>query len=178
MMRTSVSGEHFVWLGDGDVATVGGKAAGLGRLIDAGLPVPPGAVITTAAFRAGQVPAVDMPGPLAVRSSATIEDGARGAAPGLFDTVLDVETADIADAVRRVWASAEGPAVDAYLEARQMAEFYRIPSGWQPWTAEAFSPTTRVPRGPGPSRQRPSQRWNHRGDSWPRPQLRLARPSH
>ncbi len=116
-----VAGELFVWLGDGDVATVGGKAAGLGRLIDAGLPVPPGAVITTAAYRAGEIPAVDLPGPLAVRSSATIEDGARGAAPGLFETVLDVEPAELAEAVRAVWASANGPAVDAYLEARGIA---------------------------------------------------------
>jgi len=113
-----VAGTFFVWLGSDDVATVGGKAAGLGRLIDAGLPVPHGAVITTAAFRAGEIPAIDLPGPLAVRSSATIEDGARGAAPGLFATVLNVEPAGLADAVRAVWASADGPAVDAYLEAR------------------------------------------------------------
>ncbi len=35
---------------------------------------------------------------------------------------------------------------DAYLEARQMAEFYNLPAGWQPWTTEEFTPSTRVPR--------------------------------
>ncbi|MEM7146285.1 MAG: hypothetical protein AAF591_14195 [Verrucomicrobiota bacterium] len=35
---------------------------------------------------------------------------------------------------------------DAYLEARQMAEFHRIPAGWQLWDGEFFLPKTAVPR--------------------------------
>ncbi|MBD1591642.1 phosphoenolpyruvate synthase [Arthrobacter sp. S1_S22] len=37
-------------VGPGDIAAVGGKAVGLGGLIRAGLPVPPGFVLTTAAY--------------------------------------------------------------------------------------------------------------------------------
>jgi hypothetical protein len=37
-------------VGRGDVALAGGKAVGLGGLIEAGLPVPPGFVLTTAAY--------------------------------------------------------------------------------------------------------------------------------
>jgi pyruvate,water dikinase len=39
-------------LGRGDLATAGGKGANLGELTRAGLPVPPGFVLTTAAYRA------------------------------------------------------------------------------------------------------------------------------
>jgi cytochrome P450 len=42
----------FARCGTGDVATVGGKAASLGTLLEAGLPVPPGFAVTTAAFAA------------------------------------------------------------------------------------------------------------------------------
>jgi phosphoenolpyruvate synthase/pyruvate phosphate dikinase len=38
-----------MWDAD-DVALAGGKAVGLGGLIEAGLPVPPGFVLTTAAY--------------------------------------------------------------------------------------------------------------------------------
>lgn len=47
-------GMYTVQLGDigrDDLALVGGKAAGLGELVRAGFPVPPGFVITTAAYR-------------------------------------------------------------------------------------------------------------------------------
>ncbi|GAA3404584.1 PEP/pyruvate-binding domain-containing protein [Pseudarthrobacter polychromogenes] len=37
-------------VGPGDIAVAGGKAVGLGGLIRAGLPVPPGFVLTTAAY--------------------------------------------------------------------------------------------------------------------------------
>ncbi|MDR1237315.1 MAG: phosphoenolpyruvate synthase, partial [Propionibacteriaceae bacterium] len=43
--------------GAADLAIVGGKAANLGELLRAGLPVPPGFVVTTAAYAA----AVDLP---------------------------------------------------------------------------------------------------------------------
>jgi pyruvate,water dikinase len=43
---------RFDGLGRGDIATAGGKGANLGELTRAGLPVPPGFVLTTAAYRA------------------------------------------------------------------------------------------------------------------------------
>ncbi|MFI5495077.1 PEP-utilizing enzyme [Actinoplanes sp. NPDC051859] len=77
---------------------VGGKAAGLGRLIRRGERVPAGFCITTEAYRGGIVPEAEIAeayaqlgdGPVAVRSSATAEDlpdasfaGQRGALPDL-----------------------------------------------------------------------------------------------
>ncbi len=75
-----------------DAGRVGGKAASLARLTAAGLPVPPGFVIATDAYRrlhpagirsdAAITQAVVAAyrrlggGPVAVRSSATAEDGA------------------------------------------------------------------------------------------------------
>ena len=41
-----------------DVAVAGGKAANLGEMMAAGLPVPPGFVVTVDAFRATQTEAV------------------------------------------------------------------------------------------------------------------------
>ena len=43
---------RFADLGRGDIAVAGGKGANLGELTRAGLPVPPGFVLTTAAYRA------------------------------------------------------------------------------------------------------------------------------
>src|SRR6185312_3802684 len=43
---------RFTDLRRGDVAVAGGKGANLGELTRAGLPVPPGFVLTTAAYRA------------------------------------------------------------------------------------------------------------------------------
>ncbi len=46
---------HIAWFTDirlADVATVGGKGANLGELTAAGLPVPPGFVVTASAYLA------------------------------------------------------------------------------------------------------------------------------
>lgn len=110
----------------------GGKAANLGELLRAGFNVPPGFVITTAAYRlavAGlnqldraSVGQVGIPaevraavlaayaelggGPVAVRSSATAEDLAGAAFAGQQDSFLGVlKEADLLQAVRQCWAS-------------------------------------------------------------------------
>ncbi len=110
---------------------VGGKGLSLGLLTAAGLPVPPGFCVTSAAFRRvrGQ-PLNDDPtlaagiseayralggGPVAVRSSATAEDGAVTSFAGLQETVLGVagESA-VLDAVARCWASLDSERAVAY----------------------------------------------------------------
>jgi rifampicin phosphotransferase len=53
---------------------------------------------------------------LAVRSSATTEDGAAASYAGQFDTVLGVGAADVAGAVRAVWASAGNAHALAYAD--------------------------------------------------------------
>jgi pyruvate,water dikinase len=156
---------HVAWfeeLGDDDRDVAGGKAVSLGRLVAAGIRVPPGYVVTTSAFRqardgfdpdgtiaqlvdgldpddepacraasaglrarvlgaplaqdvadaiAGAYRALCGPdgpadAPVAVRSSATMEDGSDASFAGLQDTFLWVRgEPDVLDAVRRCWAS-------------------------------------------------------------------------
>jgi pyruvate,water dikinase len=145
-------------LADAD-ASCGAKAAGLARLIAAGLPVPEGFVLERAAF--SQVAALTEVSPdaighvlaeaeqriagaartgkargdvvrevqecaaalgrLAVRSSASIEDGALGSAAGVFASVTDVSPADVWDAVCAVWTSALTPLAVAYARRRATA---------------------------------------------------------
>ena len=57
-------------------------------------------------------------GRLAVRSSATIEDGEAGAAAGVFSSRTAVEPARVWDAIRAVWASALTPLAATYARRR------------------------------------------------------------
>jgi pyruvate,water dikinase len=113
-----------------DPSVAGGKGAGLARLARAGLPVPPGLVLTTEAFRLaagrapGRVPGLARAlhaarrrlgrGPYAVRSSAAAEDGSGRAFAGVLDTRLGVPAGDLLRAVRAVWASAGSARARAY----------------------------------------------------------------
>lgn len=145
-------------------ASCGAKAAGLARLIAAGLPVPEGFVLDRTAFRdvsalaelspdqlppggiddgighalaaiAQRISAAAIPpeiahpvrdravalGRLAVRSSASLEDGALGSAAGVFSSLVDLAPADVWDAVRAVWTSALTPLAVAYARRRAAA---------------------------------------------------------
>ena len=98
-----------------DVADVGGKAASLGELLAAGACVPDGVVLTTEAatmtaderrwlLGAGSW---DLgTGPFAVRSSGISEDGVERSHAGIYESELDVASADLAEAVDRCLASA------------------------------------------------------------------------
>jgi phosphohistidine swiveling domain-containing protein len=139
-------------------ASCGGKAVGLGRLIVAGLPVPPGFVIDDRAFRdligdlaitdhttighvleraAERIATAPIPAELerevrerarelghvvAVRSSATIEDSAAGAAAGVFSSRTAVPVGDVWAAIRAVWTSALTPLAAAYARRRGEAQ--------------------------------------------------------
>ncbi|MFE5342585.1 PEP/pyruvate-binding domain-containing protein [Isoptericola sp. NPDC056578] len=103
----------------------GGKAAALGVLRRAGLPVPDGFVVPASLDGDGLVAAVDgaldtlgRHAPVAVRSSASDEDGARASAAGQYATVLGaVGTDRVVEAVRACRASAAGPRAMAYRSA-------------------------------------------------------------
>src|SRR3954470_21907812 len=89
-----------------DLPLVGGKGLSLGLLASAGLPVPPGFCLTTAAHRRLRGQGLDSDpdlvaalaracaelgdGPVAVRSSAAAEDGAVTSFAGQQETVLGV----------------------------------------------------------------------------------------
>lgn len=108
----------------------GGKALSLADMLRAGLPVPPGFCVTTVAMRrlAGRAPADDqalasgllaayrsLGGAVAVRSSATAEDGASVSFAGQQETILGAEGDDgVLDAVARCWASLDSDRAAAY----------------------------------------------------------------
>ena len=107
------------------VGLAGGKGASLGELARIeGLRVPEGFVVTTDAFAEGLTDdvaaaigaAVDDGAVYAVRSSATGEDSAGASFAGQHDSFLDVAAADVAEHVRRVWASLGSDRAVAYRE--------------------------------------------------------------
>src|SRR5688572_7403174 len=93
--------------GTADRAAVGGKAAVLGDLVAAGLPVPPGLVVTAAAMQLDGwendlVAAARSLGAerFAVRSSGAAEDLADASYAGLYETYLNITVDGLAGAVR------------------------------------------------------------------------------
>ncbi len=148
---TRTGAEIVLTLGElkaADAGRAGGKAANLGELRGAGLPVPDGFVLTTAALEqfleahglhAGSPPeavaAAPLPEeltaalraafagfegvPLAVRSSAVAEDLPDASFAGQYESILDVRGFDaLAAAVRHCWASAFTERVAAYKAGR------------------------------------------------------------
>src|SRR3954447_2731987 len=120
-----------VWLDDRlalDASLTGGKASGLAKVRQAGIPVPPGCVLTTAAFEHARALGWTrgdsrLPAPVrravdsawrslavasvAVRSSGTAEDSSVASLAGAFESVLDVRDLEgIEAAVGVVWSSA------------------------------------------------------------------------
>lgn len=117
-----------------DAPGVGGKAANLGELLQAGLPVPPGFVLLPGAPEAQEAALAEAyaelarragePEPaVAVRSSAGGEDGAAASFAGQYVTLLNVRGASaLAEAVAACRASAEEPRLAAYRAPREPGE--------------------------------------------------------
>jgi pyruvate,water dikinase len=129
----------FEEIGPNDVDAVGGKGLSLARLAAGGLPVPPGFCITTAAYRrlGGHDPAGDPAlreaiatayrrlggGPVAVRSSATVEDRESASFAGQQETILGVEGEDaVCAAVGRCWVSLHTERATAYRRRQGMGD--------------------------------------------------------
>ena len=109
--------------GAAERARVGGKAGVLGELAAAGLPVPPGFVVTAADLDAdGWEPALtEAAGELggsrfAVRSSGAAEDLPDASYAGLYETYLNVPLEGLAQAVRRCFAAAGAERISAYQQ--------------------------------------------------------------
>jgi pyruvate,water dikinase len=115
----------------------GSKAVGLGDAARKGLPVPPGVALSgdlVEAIASGDEKAIEklaktiaaLPSPFAVRSSAVDEDGAAASFAGQHLTLLNVHSAaDVADAVREVWWSANS---DSAITYRQRVGLFTRPS--------------------------------------------------
>lgn len=119
-------------------AAVGGKGFSLAELCRAGLPVPPGFCITAQAHRRlkgrslgedGLANAIVEAyrqlggGLVAVRSSATAEDGSLASFAGQQETLLGIEgEAALLEAVARCWESLESERAVAYRRQQGVAE--------------------------------------------------------
>ena len=128
----------------------GGKGAMLARLFQAGLPAPPGGVLTPEALTAyldgeheqlrhhpipielqtalrGLVEAVgNAPEGWAVRSSAIAEDSDAASFAGIYDSVLNVPEADLWDAVRMCWSSWWSERARAYRQRLGVSHLPRM----------------------------------------------------
>ena len=120
-----------------ETSLYGSKAVGLGDAARQGLPVPPGVALSgdlVEAVASGHEKAIEkvakaiagLSAPFAVRSSAIDEDGAAASFAGQHLTVLNVHSAaDIPDAVREVWWSANS---DSAITYRQRVGLFTRPS--------------------------------------------------
>ncbi|MDE3130237.1 MAG: phosphoenolpyruvate synthase [Acidobacteriota bacterium] len=120
-----------------DDGVFGSKAVGLGEAARGGLPLPPGIALSGAIVEqvaSGDEQAINellasldgLPLPLAVRSSAVDEDGAEASFAGQHITLLNIRTpADVSDAVREIWWSANS---DSAITYRQRVGLFRRPS--------------------------------------------------
>jgi cytochrome P450 len=109
-----------------DVELVGGKAASLGAMIAAGMPVPPGFAVTTQAFGNDAREAISEAYaalgdnvPVAVRSSATAEDSSEASFAGMQETYLwVVGEEEVLAHVQRCWDSLRSDRSLAYRHDR------------------------------------------------------------
>jgi len=120
-----------------EISLYGSKAVGLGDAARQGLPVPPGVALSgelVEAVASGDNNAIEkvakaiatLSPPFAVRSSAVDEDGAAASFAGQHLTMLNVHSAaDVPDAVRDVWWSANS---DSAITYRQRVSLFSRPS--------------------------------------------------
>ncbi len=121
-----------------DLSEVGRKAKTLHALGTLGLPVPPALALSwrlvaqidagnPSSIQAAKSVAATLHYPLAVRSSTNVEDGDAGAAPGLFESFLDIKTPEkLVDAICAVVASTQTPLVAAYLQRRDISRSLQV----------------------------------------------------
>ncbi len=129
----------FAAIAEDALLQVGGKGLSLARTAAAGLPVPPGFVVTTEAYRRlfqkGTASDTEFvrelqqayrelgDGSVAVRSSATAEDGAETSFAGQQETILGViGIEDLLIAVERCWKSLHTERAIAYRRQQGIAD--------------------------------------------------------
>jgi phosphoenolpyruvate synthase/pyruvate phosphate dikinase len=109
---------------DGLSERLGGKGAGLVRLMGLGLPVPPAVAVPVDEEGRLEDPGdvADLLGePLAVRSSAVGEDASDRSAAGQYESLMGVTRDQLSQAVREVYRSADLERARAYRGTNQAA---------------------------------------------------------
>lgn len=122
---------HVVWfrnISQHDVVRAGGKGAALGELTQVGIPVPPGFVITAEAYGESVSPdlaqeilnAFDFLGAefVAVRSSATAEDGAKASWAGELETYLNTTRETLIENIEKCWRSIHSERAQTYRKEK------------------------------------------------------------
>lgn len=120
-----------------DVAIAGGKGASLGEMIHAGIPAPPGFVLVAQAFdlyvqsdqfdrslQSEILAAFDELGceNVAVRSSATVEDGTSASWAGELETFLNTTRENLFERISKCWHSIESDRAVAYRKEHGLEE--------------------------------------------------------
>lgn len=112
----------------GDINLVGGKGASLGEMVKAGIPVPPGFVITTEAFQKNNdeeiLQAFDYLGSdkVAVRSSAVAEDSLQASWAGQLETYLNVSRENLISKVKECWNSIKTERALVYAGVQNLSD--------------------------------------------------------
>ena len=117
-----------------DVNLVGGKGASLGEMMRAGIPVPPGFVILATAFNANLDMSPDLVQEIedgfrelgadrvAVRSSATAEDGTINSWAGQLESYLNTTQENLMENVKKCWASLFSEKASMYRSENDMTD--------------------------------------------------------
>lgn len=123
-----------------DVSLVGGKGASLGIMSHAGIPIPPGFIITTEVYKNF----VNKPIPsniqneilqsfdslgaerVAVRSSAIAEDSTTSSWAGQLETYLNVTKDNLIKSIKKCWASMQSERAKAYAQKQGLADNQQI----------------------------------------------------
>ena len=120
--------KQFINISQKDSALVGGKGMSLGVMTNAGLPVPPGFVVTTATYKdfaEKVIPAaiqeeilkafdVLATPTVAIRSSAISEDSPTASWAGQLETYLHIRRENIISNIQQCWKSARSQRALAY----------------------------------------------------------------
>ncbi len=118
-----------------DIALVGGKAASLGEMLQMGVPVPDGFVVTTNGFRQGMnlklkkqtlaaFKALGAPR-VAVRSSAVAEDSSAASWAGQLESYLNVTQDGLVEAIEECWQSMESTRAKHYADEHKLDKSQR-----------------------------------------------------
>lgn len=111
-----------------DVDLVGGKGASLGEMTKAGIPVPPGVVITTEGFQKGieqeALEAFDelKAEKVAVRSSAVAEDSLSASWAGQLETYLNTTRENLVNKIKKCWDSINSERAKDYASQQDLSE--------------------------------------------------------